>query len=46
MVIDESKTDIMEIITKKQKEQRIKDIELQDISTEEVIKKIYEGGAA
>ena len=46
MVIDESKTDIMEIIMKKQKEQKIKDIELQDISTEEVIKKIYEGGAA
>ena len=45
-VIDESKQDIMEIIMTKQKEQKIKDIKLEEISTEEVIKKIYEGSAA
>ena len=47
-VIDETKEDVMEVIMKKQKECRIKDIQLQEISTEEVIKKIYggeEGGA-
>lgn len=43
MLIDEKTTDIMEIIMKTQKEQKIKDIRLEEISTEEVIKKIYEG---
>ena len=42
-VIDESKEDVMEVILRKQKEHKIKDIQLQEISTEEVIKKIYEG---
>lgn len=45
MLIDESKTDVMEVIMNKQKESRIKDIRLQEISTEEIIKKIYEGEA-
>ncbi len=45
MLIDESKTDVMEVIMTKQKEKRIKDIRLQEISTEEIIKKIYEGEA-
>ena len=45
-IIDESKEDVMEVIMKKQKEHKIKDIQLQEISTEEVIKKIYEGSAA
>ncbi len=45
-VIDESKEDVMQVIMAKQKEQKIKDIQLQEISTEEVIKKIYEGSAA
>ena len=45
-VIDESKEDVMEVILRKQKEQKIKDIQLQEISTEEVIKKIYENSAA
>ena len=44
-VIDESKEDVMDIIMKKQKECKIKDIQLQEISTEEVIKKIYEGSS-
>ena len=43
-VIDETKEDVMQVILQKQKEQKIKDIQLQEISTEEVIKKIYEGG--
>lgn len=45
-VIDETKEDVMEVIMKKQKECRIKDIQLQEISTEEVIKKIYGGEEA
>lgn len=45
MLIDEKKTDVMEVIMTKQKEHKIKDIKLQEISTEEVIKKIYEGVA-
>ena len=43
-VIDETKEDVMQVILQKQKQQKIKDIQLQEISTEEVIKKIYEGG--
>lgn len=42
-VIDESTTDVMEVIMKTQREKKVKDIQLQEISTEEVIKKIYEG---
>ena len=45
-VIDESKEDVMDGIMKKQKECKIKDIQLQEISTEEVIKKIYGGEEA
>ncbi len=41
-VIDESKTDVMKVISDTQKEHKVKDIQLQEISTEEVIKKIYE----
>ena len=42
-VIDEKKTDVMHVMQETQKEHRIKDIQLQEISTEEVIRKIYEG---
>ena len=42
----ESKEDVMQVILAKQKEHKIKDIQLQEISTEEVIKKIYEGSSA
>ena len=45
-VIDETKEDVMQVILEKQKEHKIKDIQLQEISTEEVIKKIYEGSSA
>ena len=43
-VIDEKKTDVMHVMQEMQKEHRIKDIQLHEISTEEVIRKIYEGG--
>ena len=45
-VIDEKTTDVMNVIQETQKNHKIKDIELQEISTEEVIRKIYEGGEA
>ena len=44
-IIDEKKTDVMTVITEYQKTHKVKDIQLQEISTEEVIKKIYEGGS-
>ncbi|MCR5147815.1 MAG: ABC transporter ATP-binding protein, partial [Eubacterium sp.] len=45
-VIDEKKTDVMHVIQETQKKHVIKDIQLQEISTEEVIRKIYEGSKA
>ncbi|MCR5478105.1 MAG: ATP-binding cassette domain-containing protein [Lachnospiraceae bacterium] len=45
LLIDETKTDVMEVLAQRQKTGKIKDIRLQEISTEEVIKKIYEGEA-
>ena len=33
----------MDVIMEKQKEKKIKDVKILEISTEEVIKKIYEG---
>ena len=44
-LIDEKTTDVMTVITEYQKKHKVKDIQLQEISTEEVIKKIYEGGS-
>ncbi|MCR4899961.1 MAG: ATP-binding cassette domain-containing protein [Treponema sp.] len=41
IIVDESKTDVMSVIADYQKKGGIKDIRLEDISTEEVIKKIY-----
>ena len=41
ILVDESKTDVMTVIAEYQKSAAIKDIQLEDISTEEVIKKIY-----
>ena len=45
-VIDEKKTDVMHVIQETQKKHKIKDIQLEEISTEEVIRKIYEGSKA
>ena len=41
-LIDESKTDVMSVIQEYQKRGKVKDIKLEEISTEEIIKKIYE----
>ncbi len=46
ILVDESKTNVMAIISEYQKSERVKDIKLEDVSTEEVIKKIYEGAVA
>ncbi|MBQ9870766.1 MAG: ATP-binding cassette domain-containing protein [Eubacterium sp.] len=43
-LIDEKTTDVMDVILRRSKETRIEDIQLLEISTEDVIKKIYEGG--
>ena len=44
-IIDENKTNVMSVISEYQKAHKVKDIQLQEISTEEVIKKLYEGGS-
>lgn len=46
ILVDESKTDVMSVIAEYQKKGGIKDIKLEDISTEEVIKKIYAQAAS
>ena len=46
ILVDESKTDVMSVIAEYQKKGSIKDIKLEDISTEEVIKKIYAQAAS
>ena len=46
IVVDETKTDVMSAIARYQTSGGIKDIKLEEISTEEVIKKIYEAAAA
>ena len=46
ILIDESKTDVMSVISEYQKKGGIKDISVEDISTEEVIKKIYAQAAS
>lgn len=42
-LIDEKHTDVMKIIMQRSAETKVEDIQLLEISTEEVIKKIYEG---
>ncbi|MDO4864361.1 MAG: ATP-binding cassette domain-containing protein [Ruminococcus sp.] len=44
ILVDEEKITVMEVLTKLQKERRIRDMQLEEISTEDVIKKIYEEG--
>jgi len=44
-IIDEKTTNVMTVIAEYQKTHKVKDIQLQEISTEEVIKKLYEGGS-
>ncbi len=45
ILVDEEKEAVIDVLSHLQKSFSIKDMQLQEISTEEVIKKIYEGGA-
>ena len=44
VLVDESKSTVMKVLGELQKDYRIRDMQLEEISTEEVIKKIYEEG--
>ena len=44
VLVDESKAKVMDVLSVLQKKYRIRDMKLEEISTEDVIKKIYEGG--
>ncbi len=44
ILIDEAKSKVMEVLNTLQKSYEIRDMQLEEISTEEVIKKIYEEG--
>ncbi|MCM1271155.1 MAG: ABC transporter ATP-binding protein, partial [Ruminococcus flavefaciens] len=44
ILVDEEKSKVMEVLNQLQKSYEIRDMQLEEISTEEVIKKIYEEG--
>lgn len=44
ILVDEDKITVMDVLTKLQKERHVRDMQLEEISTEDVIKKIYEEG--
>ena len=44
ILVDESKTTVMQVLGELQHHYKIRDMQLEEISTEEVIKKIYEEG--
>ena len=44
ILVDEEKSKVMEVLSQLQKSYNIRDMQLEEISTEEVIKKIYEEG--
>ncbi len=44
VLVDESKDRVVDVLEKLQQSHNIKDMQLEEISTEDVIKKIYEGG--
>lgn len=46
ILVDEDKAKVIDVLGQLQKSHRIKDMQLEEISTEEVIKKIYEEGVA
>jgi ABC-2 type transport system ATP-binding protein len=46
VLVDEEKSKVIDVLGQLQKSYKIKDMQLEDISTEEVIKKIYEEGVA
>ena len=44
ILVDEAKSKVMDVLSLLQKSYKIRDMQLEEISTEEVIKKIYEEG--
>ena len=44
VLVDESQSTVMQVLSELQKDYKIRDMQLEEISTEEVIKKIYEEG--
>lgn len=46
VLVDEEKSKVIDVLGQLQKAHKIKDMQLEEISTEEVIKKIYEEGVA
>ena len=44
--MDEDKSKVIDVLGQLQKSHKIKDMQLEEISTEEVIKKIYEEGVS
>lgn len=44
ILVDEAKSKVMDVLSQLQKTYKIRDMQLEEISTEEVIKKIYEEG--
>lgn len=46
VLVDEEKSKVIDVLGQLQKTHKIKDMQLEEISTEEVIKKIYEEGVA
>ena len=44
ILVDEAKSKVMDVLSQLQKSYKIRDLQLEEISTEEVIKKIYEEG--
>ena len=46
MLVDEEKAKVIDVLGRLQSSCKIKDMQLEEISTEEVIKKIYEEGVS
>lgn len=44
ILVNEEKNKVLDVLSKVQESHKLKDMQLEEISTEEVIKKIYEGG--
>ena len=44
VLVDESRAHVIDVLAQLQKQYTIRDMQLQEISTEEIIKKIYEEG--
>ena len=46
ILVDEDKARVIDVLSELQKSRSIRDMQLEEISTEEVIKKIYEDGVS